>query len=152
MLETNSNSFASGRGLIYNIGLKIVKENPLLGIGPDSLGAEILIKYYFSPEYTSTLLFDKAHSEYLQIAICTGIPSLVVYLVFICTIAFKLLKKFFSDTTNITVFAVGMGIFAYLVQAVPNISVTNVAPMFWIMLGIGYGLCKDNKKVNHGNN
>lgn len=147
MSEANSNNFANGRGLIYNIGLKIVKENPLLGIGPDSLGSEVLLKYYFLPEYTSALLYDKAHSEYLQIAICTGIPSLIIYLIFICTIAINLLKKFFKDTENVTVFAVGMSIFAYLVQAVPNISVTHVAPMFWIMLGIGLGLCKNNDEV-----
>ena len=145
--EPNSNNFANGRGLIYNIGLKIVKENPLLGIGPDSLGSEVLNKYYSTPEYTSTLLFDKAHSEYLQIAICTGIPSLIIYILFICTIAISLLKKFFKDTSNVTVFAVGMSIFSYLVQAVPNISVTHVAPMFWIMLGIGLGLCKKNNEI-----
>lgn len=144
--QTNSNKFANGRGFIYKLGIKIVKEHPLLGVGPDCLGAEVLDKYYSTPEYESSYLFDKAHCEYLQIAICTGIPSLIVYLLFICTIAINLLKKFFSDTSNTTIFAVGTSILAYLIQAVANISVTHVAPMFWIMLGIGYGLCKKCNK------
>jgi len=151
-IKESADSFANGRGLIYRLGLDIVKENPILGVGPDSLGAEIFLKYYFTPKYNYAYLFDKAHCEYLQIAICTGVPSLIAYLVFICTIAFKMLKKFFSDTTNITIFAVGMSIFAYLVQAVVNISVTHVAPIFWIMLGIGYGLCKQSKNEKQSNN
>ncbi|MBR5228122.1 MAG: O-antigen ligase family protein [Clostridia bacterium] len=147
-LTENTDRFGSGRGLIYKLGLEIVSLNPWLGIGPDSLGAEILYKYYYQPRYTSELLFDKAHCEYLQIAICTGIPSLICYIIAIGTIGIKLFIKFLKNKKDITVFAIGISLLSYLIQAFTNISVTHVAPMFWIILGIGYSLCKDTSLEN----
>jgi len=140
--ENVKNKFGSGRGYIYKISLNIIQKYPLLGIGPDSLGAYFMEHYYLEPGYSYKYLFDKAHSEYLQIAVCTGIPSLICYICIIATIGITMFKNFLKDTNNLSLFAVGISCLSYLIQASTNISVTHVAPMFWIMLGIGYGMCK----------
>lgn len=142
--ENESNRFGSGRGYIYKISLDIIKKYPFLGIGPDALGAYFMEHYYLEPDYTSNRLYDKAHSEYLQIAVCTGIPSLICYVCIIATIGITMFKEFLKDTNNLKIFAVGVSCLSYLIQAISNISVTHVAPMFWIMLGVGYGMCKNN--------
>lgn len=142
--ETLNNRFGSGRGYVYKVALNIIKKYPLLGIGPDSFGAYFVEHYYLEPDYKSNLIYDKAHSEYLQIASCTGIPSLVCYICIIASIGITIFKEFLKDTNNLSIFAVGLSCLSYLIQATSNISVTHVAPIFWIMLGVGYGMCKNN--------
>lgn len=151
-LEEGSENFGTNRGFIYNISLDVIKKYPLLGIGPDSLGAYFMEFIFFEPEYTSNTIYDKAHSEYLQIAVCTGIPSLICYIVIVGIIGVTIFRKQLSDKSNITIFAVGLSLLSYLIQAAGNISVTHVAPMFWIMLGVGYGMCQkdaNNTKVDN---
>lgn len=136
------NKLGTGRGLIYKLGIEISLKNPWLGIGPDCLGQKILDEYWGTPVYTSDKLFDKAHSEYLHIAICTGIPSVCVYIAFVAVIGITILKKHFKNPQNTSVFAMGVSILSYLFQASANISVTHLAPIFWIMLGIGFNIAK----------
>lgn len=143
--ENGSDSFGSGRGFIYKVSLDIIKQYPWLGVGPDSLGAYFMEYIFFEPDYTSNIIFDKAHCEYLHIAVCTGIPSLICYITIIAIIGITIWKKHLSDKSNLTIFAVGLSILSYLIQAAGNISVTHVAPIFWIILGVGYGMCKRNE-------
>ncbi len=145
-IENDRDSFGSGRGFIYKVSLDIIKQYPLLGVGPDSLGAYFVEHIYLKPDYTSNHIFDKAHCEYLHIAVCTGIPSLICYITIIAIIGITIWKKYLKDKSNLTIFAVGLSILSYLIQAAGNISVTHVAPIFWIILGIGYGMCKKETK------
>lgn len=141
-ISNGSDGFGSGRGFIYKVSLDIIKQYPWLGVGPDSLGAYFMEHIYLEPDYTSRIIYDKAHCEYLQIAVCTGIPSLVCYITIIAIIGITIWKKHLKDKSNLTIFAVGLSILSYLIQAAGNISVTHVAPIFWIILGVGYGMCK----------
>lgn len=147
--ENGSDRFGSGRGFIYKICLDIIKHYPLLGIGPDSLGGYFVEFIYLNPyyNYTRNQIYDKAHSEYLQIATCTGIPSLICYIIIMGIIGIGIFKEFLHDKSNLTIFAVGLSILSYLIQATSNISVTHVAPIFWIILGVGYGMCKKKSNV-----
>lgn len=143
--ENVSDNFGSGRGFIYKICLDIIKRYPLLGIGPDSLGGYFVEFIYLEPEYTDNKIYDKAHSEYLQVAVCTGVPSLICYVIIMGIIGISIFKEFLKDKSNLTIFAVGLSLLSYLIQATGNISVTHVAPIFWIILGVGYGMCKRAK-------
>lgn len=145
---TNTDSFASDRGAIYKLVIKIIGEHPYFGVGPDCLGKEVVKNHFYASGYDRPIFIDKAHCEYLQIAVCTGIFSLACYLTFILTIAISLLVRFFKNTDNFPIFVVGLSIMAYLIQATVNISITRVAPIFWIMLGIGYSFCKQAKTEN----
>jgi putative inorganic carbon (HCO3(-)) transporter len=73
------------------------------------------------------MTIDKAHNEYLNIAVSAGIPSLIAYL----TLVFVVLKNSVSKEKNLLLAV----IIAYLVQAFFNISVVSVAFLFWILLG-----------------
>lgn len=148
-IENGSDSFGSGRGFIYKVSLNIIKQYPLLGVGPDSLGAYFMENIFFDPNYDSNRIYDKAHCEYLHIAVCTGVPSLICYITIIAIIGITIWKKHLSDKSNLTIFAVGLSILSYLIQATGNISVTHVAPIFWIILGVGYGMCKKNETSNN---
>lgn len=140
--------FAHGRGAIWKLSFDMIKNNMLFGVGPDSMGCELLTNYRHL--YEKGFAVDKAHSEYLHIAVTTGVPSLIIYGVFIATILIKLLLEFIKKnrekaTNNnkvLFVVAVSVSIISYLFQAVANISTICVAPFFWCMLGIGANICK----------
>lgn len=89
---------------------------------------------------------DKAHNEYLQIAVTLGIPALILYVAFLIMGILPNLKNIFKQKSIFIVLSV---IGSYLVQAFFNISTIGIAPMFWFALGI-----IDNKKIikDGGNN
>ena len=85
-----------------------------------------------SPLNVGNTLFDKAHNEYLQILITQGIFSLLSYLALFIVIVIKGIKNSFKSKK---VFLI-LPVIGYLTQAFFNISVIEVAPIFYILLGL----------------
>lgn len=106
-----------------------VFEQPLLGSGPDTFG-KVFEKYHGNMKQ----YFEKAHNEYLQIAVTLGYPALITYLGLIGIVLLRLAKQLRGDRLSQVLFCCIIG---YLVQACFNISVIPAAPVFWAMLGIG---------------
>lgn len=137
--DDQSGAAGSGRWKLWEIALPLVTKNPVFGSGPDTL------RYVFDQDayrrYTKIpdIIVDKAHNEYLQIAITMGIPSLVFYLLFLSAILRGIWKSMWKSEGEQQLFLAGFFalIIAYAVQAFFNISVVPVAPFFWFILGIG---------------
>lgn len=155
LIKKNEN-FGTNRLAIWKrVGLAI-NNNKLLGVGPDSLLYEFKDKQYHiagNKDILNCVNVDKAHSEYLQIAVTTGIPSLVVYMCLIsciCVRLFKVVIKSIKQKTdnknNEYIIMTLIAIISYLAQAIGNISVVQVAPIFWTMLGIGAGITLNEKR------
>ena len=77
--------------------------------------------------------WDKAHNEYLNIAVSSGIPSLLAYLGFLFFALKKGLKKMKINEAYVPLLAAIIG---YLVQAMFNIQVVMVYYLFFAYLGI----------------
>lgn len=146
--------FGNNRGFIWKLTLDIISKHPWLGVGPDSLGSEVRLNYMDRDDYLfGDLFIDKAHNEYLQIAATTGIPSLIIYVIFLFTILISLLLKYIKyvksgkilDTKTMEIVAITGSVVAYMIQAMGNISIFYVAPMFWIVLGIGANISSKKK-------
>ncbi len=133
--EEDYEKAGANRVYIWTRTLELVKESPLVGYGLENLQAVFVDKY--SDEmlemYGKVYLVDKAHNEYLHIAVSSGIPSLIVYLIFIFLCFKKGLELLKIDDRYLPYFT---AVAAYLVQAFFNISVVSVAYIFWIFLGI----------------
>lgn len=124
----------SNRLGIWMMTLKSIKENPILGSGPDTLHHRIY--KYCEEEYDKFIekggyYIDKAHNEFLEYWACGGIITLIAYLVLIGIILKNLIKNFEDDKCKI-LFLIIVG---YLIQSFFNISVIQVAPIYWITLG-----------------
>jgi O-antigen ligase len=130
----------SSRWFIWENSLPLIKDYFWIGSGPDTF------RYVFpsTPEEREQylgnrfMIVDKAHNEYLQLAITLGVPALILYL---SLIAFVIRKAFqairiASDNEKIILYGLLSAILGYLVQAFFNISVVSVAPFFWVLLGI----------------
>ena len=115
--------------------IDLIKASPLVGYGLENLQTVFVEKYQdeMMEIFGEVYLVDRAHNEYLHIAVSSGIPVLIAYLVFIYLClkkGFELLRKDISYLPYLT------AVSAYLVQAFFNISVVSVAYIFWIFLGI----------------
>ena len=118
------NSLTNGRIEIWKNSVPLVKKYYLLGSGLDNFG-EV---YEYS---TNSIRYDKAHNVYLQILITNGIVPLLLVLI-ICVLVFvKGLKN-----TNSLYLSIYFACIGYMIQAFANISVIDVAPTFFILLGL----------------
>ena len=121
-------SYGSNRIYIWKNTLKVVPENFWNGVGIDN--------YYYAfgkkPLSMKGWFFDKAHNEYLQILVCEGIFALVSYLLLFGWVT---IKGMINSFKNKEIYLV-LPVIGYLVQAFFNISVIEVAPFFYISLGL----------------
>jgi len=125
----------ANRIYIWTRTIELIKEKPLIGYGLDNLDTVFLDKYSDEMErmFNQIYMVDRAHNEYLHIAVSSGIPALITYLIFIILC----LKKGYDLTRrDIRYLPYFTAVSAYLVQAFFNISVVSVAYIFWIFLGI----------------
>jgi O-antigen ligase len=131
----SSDNSGAGRIFIWRNALKLLPNKPILGSGPDTFGIVFMDKFgdEVKTVLKSDLYFDKAHNEYLQQAITTGIPSMILYISFGLTILIRAHKNIKNNKLLIPLFC---SILGYAVQAFFNISVVMVAPVLWALLGI----------------
>ena len=137
---TAKKSYGTERLFIWQKTLEIVPENLLHGVGIDN--------YYYAFDGKALVskdgrfYYDKAHNEYLQILVTEGIFCLIIYLAMYAVIGIRGLKYSFKNNTVYLL----LPIIGYLIQAFFNISVIEVAPMFYILLGLcGSQKCEEKK-------
>lgn len=117
------NRFGNGRIELWLNSLPLVKKYWITGCGLDNF------KNVYSQ--SNGLVFDKAHNVYLQMLITNGVFALLLYLVLCLIIFIKGLKL--KNELYIALFIAFIG---YSVQAFANISVIDVAPTFFTIMGI----------------
>lgn len=149
----------SSRYFIWKKSLPLIPEYFWVGSGPDTF------EFIFSstPEENQEFLgspntkVDKAHNEFLQMAITLGTPALLIYLLFLFVVLKKAFQAVRQEQGNNKIILYGLiaTILGYLVQAFFNISTVPVAPIFWSLLGITMAkseLSLKNSMVSHGLN
>ncbi len=130
------NNLGSGRIHLWKMAVQGIIDHPIFGYGPccyqkGTVDEQPDRVYAYAKDYR--IVQSKSHNEYLEIAVTTGIPSLIVYLLAIFSIWEVNLRKMFKSKISL-IFALSIG--SYLLQAFFSISVIMVAPAFWFILGI----------------
>jgi O-antigen ligase len=130
----------SNRLFIWRNSLPLITEHFWFGSGPDTFPFVFEATPEERQQYfgTTSINVDKAHNEYLQMAITLGTPALLTYLIFLLVIIRKAFKatKLSDGRDRIIIYGLIGTIGGYLVQAFFNISTVPVAPIFWGILGI----------------
>ncbi len=130
-----SDSFGSGRIYIWKNVWALVKERPLLGGGPDTLGERGL--YFVRTEPGGTLLrrgIDSAHCEYLNLLVNQGAPAL---LFFLAALGFTLVRAFRSRRAGVPVLRAVL--LTYLIGAFFGVSMPSNTAFFWLCWGLMEG-------------
>ena len=122
----NTIDFSNGRIYVWKKSLPLLKKYWLVGAGYDNFMNVYLIR-------NGGLVFDKAHNIYLEMAICNGIPYLIIYCI-ICLIIF--LNGFFVKEPMYL--ALYMAFVGYSIQAFANINVVDVTWQFYLIIGLLY--------------
>ncbi|OGV60303.1 MAG: hypothetical protein A2X45_06400 [Lentisphaerae bacterium GWF2_50_93] len=131
----------------WSRSIPMLKDTVVLGNGPDTFALHFpqldyvaKMKYYADPY----LIIDKPHNMYLQIALNTGVVSLICVLIIFVSYIATSIKIILTNMTRSIYTTISLGVFlgttAYMITAFFNDSLISVAPVFWIMLGLGYAV------------
>ena len=142
----DKSNLASGRGYIWNKTIAILKNYVFLGSGADTY-ALVYPNGDFVDKYNNgydNMILTKPHNLYLQIAVQTGILSLICFLVFYLWYFISSLRLYFKQKLTTPLAAVGfailLGTMGYMVSGLANDSTITIAPLYWGLMGIGIGI------------
>ncbi|MDU1509769.1 MAG: O-antigen ligase family protein [Clostridium butyricum] len=145
---------ASSRGYIWSRSIPLLKDTLILGSGPDTFSFDfpqhdLLGKLYAYG--TTNMIISKAHNLFLQIGLNNGVVALIAFVILIMVYiidSFKLyaLKNKY-DEKQILGSILALSVIGYLFTGLFNDSVICVAPIFWIILGVGAAVNFINKKA-----
>jgi len=140
----------SARGYIWSRTLPMLKDTLFIGYGPDTYAIKFPQNDYIGKIRAygkTTIIVDKPHNMFLQIAVNTGVLSLIAVLVLWGYYIIQSIRLYISNMDNSFIRLTGAGIFiaisGYLTAAFFNDSVVGVAPIFWVLLALGF-VCNKN--------
>ncbi len=130
------------RGEMWNNGLKIFKEHPVIGNGINTF----FNKYRYTRQDADRGRGSYAHNCYLQMASDVGILGLAAFLWFVFAI-FKSAVSFIRSTRDefryALVLGLALGIGAFLLHSAvdTNLYSLNLASLFWLTAGFVVSAC-----------
>lgn len=140
-------SFMSGRGYIWSRTIPMLKTYYIKGAGADNYPIafpqdDFLAKLRSGSD--ASLVIDKPHNLYMQIGINTGLVSLItlifVWVIYLIT-SLRLYSKMTFDSLEKYIGASCLLCsIGYITAAMFNDSVISVAPLFWLILGLGISI------------
>ena len=130
-------SYGSNRIWLWSRSLKLVSKYWLHGTGIDNFTvpfSRVLTDKDRNTPHLANSLFDRAHNEYLHLLITQGIFAFITYLILLLLVFVKGVKS--KDILTCVLLFSFVG---YAIQAFANISVYNVAPFFFVVMGMLVG-------------
>lgn len=155
-IKNTIGSGGNGRLKIWENTLDIIKDNPIVGVGFDNFELAypnpkipsgivmIATNKEVKPQINSYYVVDNAHNVYLHTAASTGLLGLIPYLLLCLFVFIKGLK--FKSKLGILLLS---GFVAYSIQAFANISVIQVAPIYYIIIGLILSLKEEPNKTSN---
>jgi len=140
---STSHKITNGRTSIWKDSLKIVKENWFDGVGYDNFNLAyykgvnlgevrfVSVDGQIKAEKVYSQIVDNAHNVYLHNLVTTGVIGVIPYLL-LCLLVFI---QGIKIKDNIVIPLLG-GFVAYSIQAFGNISVIQIAPIYYILMGL----------------
>ncbi len=125
---------------LWKKGIAAAKKRPFFGYGPD---CQIFALRPFNAEFNrlsnSFGILDRAHNNYIDIAISQGLFGLAAYLWVVATFIFWLfgvMKNETDGTTRIFFCAVFSAVVGFCINSLFIFSSVAVEPTFWSLLGL----------------
>ena len=141
-------TMGSNRGYEWGATIPMLKDYIVKGSGPDNFpiafNQDDFIAKLNVGGWSANMVIDKPHNMYLQIAINTGVISLLALLalwgIYIVSSLILYSKVSFAKKEEIIGGACMISVVGYLMAALFNDSVVSVAPLFWLILGLGINI------------
>ena len=129
-----SDRAGSGRGIVWKMTIKIIRERPVFGGGPGSFPS--LFMPYQAERHAATGAtnwIDFPHNDFLSVAACTGLVGLALYLLFLAALAVRCIRAAYRSPVML-IFLGGMA--GYLIYSFFVFSIAIVTPLFWTLAGL----------------
>lgn len=141
-------TIGSNRGYEWGTTIPMLKDYIFAGAGPDNFpiafNQDDFVAKLNLIGFDANIVIDKPHNMYLQIALNTGVISLLAFISISAIYIFSSLVLFskvsFDGLKEKIGTACFISIIGYLVAGMFNDSVTSVAPLFWLILGMGISI------------
>ncbi len=138
----NGSSFS--RIFQYLAAIEIIKDHPILGIGPDTTGIVYqrnLAKVFSVEEGDYGFQFprqDRIHNDVLDITVTRGFIGLATYIWLLTAFGVYIIKNYHPLTKQYKIALLGLlsGILCYLIQNEFSFGNTPIATIFWLLMGL----------------
>lgn len=131
--------YGSNRIWLWERSVLLIDDYIWTGTGVDNFGNAFP---KVDNRFQGRVNFDKAHNEYLHLLITQGIFVFVSYMSLLVII---FIKGISYKVKNNLVYILLFSFIGYAAQAFMNISVYNVAPFFFIVMGLLVGIIQENE-------
>lgn len=147
-LFTKYDTFVGNRGYLWSRSIPLLKDNIILGTGADTFPVVFPHNDYvakINAGYQDQLV-TKPHSLYLQMGIQYGVVALLCYLVMMAMYVVQSIvicwKADFRNLYSCCALGIFLGILGYGIMGISNDSCVALAPMAWLLLGVGFAVNK----------
>ncbi len=136
----------------YMTGLNIIRDYPVLGIGPDTLGIiypQYLAKIYKEKEeHRYFKNQNRIHNDFLDVTISRGLLGLGVYLWFIIAYAWMVWKgcKKAVGVDKILIIGICSSCLGYFIQNQFSFGHIPIITLFWFLIGMSVIACSARAK------
>jgi len=132
------------RLFVWQKVVKLILQRPVVGYGPDT---HVIPMSSFNQEYIrrfhDRVIIDRAHNNYLDIAVAQGLIGLGAYLAIIVTFLIWLRKRIAAELPGgrrLLLCGIFAGFCGYLINDFFIFSVVSVSPTFWSLMGLTFAL------------
>ncbi|MEE9605136.1 MAG: tetratricopeptide repeat protein, partial [Candidatus Scalindua sp.] len=131
----------------YITGLEIIRDYPILGIGPDTLGMiypPYLAKVYKEKEeYKGFQNQNRIHNDFLDVTVSRGLLGLGVYLWFIFAYSRMVWKgyKRANGLDKILIIGICSSCLSYFIQNQFSFGHIPIITLFWFLIGMSVIAC-----------
>lgn len=155
-LSVTGSSFS--RIFQYLAALEIIKDYPIFGIGPDTIGIiyqKNLAKVFSLQESDQGFPFprqDRIHNDILDTAVTRGAFGLGTYVWLLAAFGIYIGKNYKKLTSRNKLLMSGFlaGILCYLIQNEFSFGNTPIVTLFWIMMGLCISIIKIQEREEWG--
>jgi O-antigen ligase len=141
-----NDDWGTERGFAWRVGLTAWWQQPLIhklfGYGPETFGI-LTWEYRKASTNAYGIIFDSMHNEYLQNLVTMGPVGMLSYLGLIIGSVIVIWKTAKSAEEKTWLFAAAFAIACYGTQAMVNISMPIVAPVMWVLIGLGLSAVRE---------
>lgn len=130
---------AGSRIEIWKAGLKMVEEDPVFGLGPDTfrLGSERYETFLYVQMNQGRSVADNAHNYVVQLASGVGIPATLLFLGFLAAVvvlAVRYLRKR-NGEERLVYAGLTAALAGYFVHLIFGVSISGSTGVFWVIIG-----------------
>lgn len=130
----------SNRGYTWHYSYQMLKQNLVVGYGPDTFYYHFPQKNPDSEIYSKNTVFDKPHNMYLQVLSDSGLIGLAGFITLLVGSLLLLLKYIFnnSDSKQASYFkGIFFVIIAYMIQGIINDNHIVIQPILYLLIASG---------------